>query len=469
MSPSFVKQQLEAVVGDLGCDAIKTGMLASAEIVAALADALAALPSRSHTPHLHHNQSQPQGKGKGEMKAKGKGKGNWEGEGEGEAVLGRGLGPPPAIVVDPVLISTSGDALAQAGVAEAMLSRLFPLATVITPNVPEAEKLLGWPPGSVSCRAKQIEAARALHAAGGAQWVLLKGGHVPPTLSQDKGAPGSLDSARDSARDAAGDAVDVLTDGTAVHALVAPWVRTENTHGTGCTLASALACGLAAGLPPLAAARAAKRFVTSALASSAGLALGFGTQRPFHHSSLLTPRDALRNDPAHYTLYAVTDAGINARRGRTLGAAVAAAVAGGATVVQLREKGVGTRALCEAAAEALAACRRLGVPLIINDRADVAAAVGADGVHVGADDLPVAAARAMLGPLAIVGASVRTVEDARQAQVDGADYLGAGACFPTSTKVSSSHDITPGDKRGREEERKRGREKEKRCSFTETT
>ena len=91
----------------------------------------------------------------------------------------------------------------------------------------------------------------------------------------------------------------------------------------------------------------------------------------------------------------------------------------------------------KAAADALSVCRAAGVPLVINDRVDVALAVGADGVHVGQSDMSAATVRAMLGASRIVGVSVKTVEQAEQAWRDGADYVGCGGVFPTNTKAGN--------------------------------
>jgi len=123
--------------------------------------------------------------------------------------------------------------------------------------------------------------------------------------------------------------------------------------------------------------------------------------------------------------------------GRTLSEAVLLAADGGATVVQLREKDCAGREFTERANIALAACRSAGIPLIINDRVDVALAIQADGVHVGQDDLPAMTARRLIGPDMLLGVSVKSVEQALAAQAAGADYVGAGAVFQTGTKVSS--------------------------------
>jgi len=133
-----------------------------------------------------------------------------------------------------------------------------------------------------------------------------------------------------------------------------------------------------------------------------------------------------------WTFYLVTD-----RRwlgGRTLWDSVEAAIRGGATVVQLREKEIPSRDYLDLARRVKAVTDRAEVPLIIDDRLDIALAVDADGVHVGPEDLPVAAVRRLLGPDRIVGASACTQEEALRFQDEGADYLGVGAVFPTATK-----------------------------------
>lgn len=138
-------------------------------------------------------------------------------------------------------------------------------------------------------------------------------------------------------------------------------------------------------------------------------------------------------------LYAVTDrawAGAGAGR-QTFCEQVESALKGGVTCLQLREKNLDGAAFYEEAVEIRKLCRAYGVPLIINDDADLAVRCGADGVHVGQGDLAAADARRIIGPGRILGVSARTVEQAVAAQEAGADYLGAGAVFPTSTKTNA--------------------------------
>jgi thiamine-phosphate diphosphorylase len=142
-------------------------------------------------------------------------------------------------------------------------------------------------------------------------------------------------------------------------------------------------------------------------------------------------------NPVDLRLYAVTDPSMIDSSGLSVADAVSAAIEGGATIIQLREKNCGGKEFATRAAAVMERCRAAGVPLIINDRVDVALAIGADGVHVGQDDLPAEAVRKVIGPDVILGVSVKTVEEAVAAEAAGADYLGAGAIFSTSTKDSS--------------------------------
>lgn len=113
------------------------------------------------------------------------------------------------------------------------------------------------------------------------------------------------------------------------------------------------------------------------------------------------------------------------------------ALRGGVTLLQLREKNRSTREYLELAQKVHAITRRYDVPLIIDDRVDVALAVDAEGVHVGADDLPVATARKLMGEDKLIGATAKTVPWAKEAWEQGADYLGVGAIYPTTTKVKT--------------------------------
>lgn len=139
-----------------------------------------------------------------------------------------------------------------------------------------------------------------------------------------------------------------------------------------------------------------------------------------------------------YRLYLVTDRKQPAPG--TFEKVVEDALKGGATLVQLREKEGDTGLLYERAVKLKKITDTFHVPLIIDDRIDIMLAVGADGVHVGQSDMPAAIARKLIGPHKILGVSAGTLEEAVQAEKDGADYLGVGAMFPTATKKDA--DIT---------------------------
>lgn len=134
-------------------------------------------------------------------------------------------------------------------------------------------------------------------------------------------------------------------------------------------------------------------------------------------------------------LYAVTDR--SWLNGETLYAQVEKALKGGVTFVQLREKALDEQAFLEEAKEIQKLCEQYHVPFVINDNVEIAAQIGADGVHVGQSDMEAGDVREKLGPDRIIGVSAQTVEQAVRAQERGADYLGVGAVFPTGSKADA--------------------------------
>ncbi|MCC8966051.1 bifunctional hydroxymethylpyrimidine kinase/phosphomethylpyrimidine kinase [Bradyrhizobium sp. Pear76] len=204
---SFVTAQIDAVFSDLKVDAVKIGMVAQAETIAAIADGLK----------------------------------RWA---------------PRHIVLDPVMVATSGDRLLAAEAVDALRTKLFPLASLITPNLPEAAALLNEP--VASNEADVARQGRRLLAMG-CRAVLVKGGH-------GHGA----------------DSIDYLIDGERSIALAAPRIATSNTHGTGCSLSSAIAAGLAKGEAMETAVRNAKAWITAAIAAADRFTVGHG-HGPVHH------------------------------------------------------------------------------------------------------------------------------------------------------------------------------------------
>ncbi|HEX9952080.1 MAG TPA: bifunctional hydroxymethylpyrimidine kinase/phosphomethylpyrimidine kinase [Rubricoccaceae bacterium] len=204
---AFVTAQLDAVASDLPVGAVKTGMLATAEVVAAVADGIA----------------------------------RWR------------LAP---VVVDPVMVATSGDLLLRPDAVAAVRERLLPLADVATPNAHEAAVLAGFPVQTLADARRAAAAILAL----GPRAVLVKGGHLT-------GEP---------------DAVDVLLTADGTETLFRhPRLDTPHTHGTGCTLASAIAANLARGLPLAEAVRRARAYLQEAIRHAPGLGGGHGPTRHF--------------------------------------------------------------------------------------------------------------------------------------------------------------------------------------------
>jgi hydroxymethylpyrimidine/phosphomethylpyrimidine kinase len=203
----FVTAQIDAVFSDLAVGAVKIGMVAQAETISAIADGLTRWSSRH-------------------------------------------------IVLDPVMVATSGDRLLAAEAIDALKTRLFPLAWLITPNLPEAAALLNEPVAE-SEAAVEGQGRRLL--ASGCRAVLVKGGH-------GHGA----------------DSIDYLIDGDRTITLAAPRIATANTHGTGCSLSSAIAAGLARGEDLETAVRSAKAWIAAAIAGADRFAVGHG-HGPVHH------------------------------------------------------------------------------------------------------------------------------------------------------------------------------------------
>ncbi|KAI4977969.1 hypothetical protein ZWY2020_014523 [Hordeum vulgare] len=364
----LIREQLKSVLSDMSVDVVKTGMLPSAGIIQILCESLRKFPVK-------------------------------------------------ALVVDPVMVSTSGDSLSDPSTLTNYRDELFAMADIVTPNVKEASKLLGGV--SLHTISDMRDAAESIYKLG-PRYVLVKGGDMPDSS----------------------EAIDVLYDGKEFVELRGHRIKTRNTHGTGCTLASSIAAELAKGSSMLNAVQVAKNFVESALHHSKDLVIGNGPQGPFDHLFRLKRPpynigSQQRFNPDSLFLYAVTDSRMNKKWGHSIEDAVKAAIEGGATIVQLREKDIESRAFLEAAKACMEICKSSGVSLLINDRVDIALACNADGVHVGQSDISAREVRELLGPGKIIGVSCKTPAQAEQAWRDGADYLGCGGVFPTTTKANN--------------------------------
>ena len=215
--PEFVAQQIDSVVQDIGVDAVKTGMIANSSIIEAVAQKV----------REYH------------------------------------LAP---LVVDPVMMAKSGDSLLHADARDTLIRVLLPLATVVTPNMPEAQVLSGFEITDLDGMKRAARAIREL----GPQNVVVKGGHL---LRADE-------------------SVDVLYDGSHFELFSARRLETTSTHGTGCTFASAIAAELAKGATVREAVGIAKEYVTAIISASASLHLGHG-HGPMNHMALLITQESV--------------------------------------------------------------------------------------------------------------------------------------------------------------------------------
>ena len=216
---SLVISQIRSVLSDIGVEAIKTGMLGGREIIQGVASSLSRYP-----------------------------------------------GIP--LVVDPVMAATSGSALLEEGSLELLRRRLLPLARIVTPNLPEAEALVG---GQLRDESDCIRAAREIHAMGPG-WVVLKGGHRRETVSGSAGAR---------------QVVDLVFDGSRMHRVSGPYLQGGPKQGTGCTLSAAIAAFLAKGRSELEAVREAREYLSRTWRSSGESGQAGG---PLHHFHAFWPK-----------------------------------------------------------------------------------------------------------------------------------------------------------------------------------
>ena len=145
--------------------------------------------------------------------------------------------------------------------------------------------------------------------------------------------------------------------------------------------------------------------------------------------------------PIDYSLYLVTDRSI--LKGRDILKAVEDAIKGGVTLLQLREKDISTADFYNLALKIKTLSKHYNIPLIINDRLDIALAIDADGLHIGQDDMPIEVARKLIGKNKLLGYSVSNIKEAIYGEKNGADYLGAGPVYPTGSKADAGKPIGP--------------------------
>ena len=367
LPPQVVYDQIVAVMEDVTVDAVKIGMVNDAETLDAIVRALTAYRSKF-------------------------------------------------LVVDPVMVSTSGCALMQPDALAIMKERLLPMVDLVTPNLPEAWTLAGTDT-SVD------DAAQAILRLG-VKALLIKGGHAEGNTKTDylyiyKG------------------------EGVKRVEFTAETIDTPNTHGTGCTLSSAIAALLACGNGLEDAVRQAKEYLTEALKAGAGVHVGRGHGPVCHFYAdrvmrlcgykvvrydlkTLKPKDLETASRlqfiTHFTdKYSYYDSAMMA-------------LEGGCQWIQLRMKDACEDEIERVARLILPECRRMGAVFVIDDHVELALRVGADGVHLGKNDMPVDEARRLAGDGFIIGGTANTFEDVQRLATQGADYIGCGPFRFTMTK-----------------------------------
>ena len=326
---------------------------------------------------------------------------------------------PPNVVLDPVLASTGGVPLLDEEGRAALLTELMPLCDLVTPNILEAEAFTDTAVRDL--KTARLAGERMLQT--GALAVLVKGGHLQETPDDYLVLPLGHEISP-----------------TGLCLFRGLRVDTPHTHGTGCLLSSATAAYLAQGLRLERAIGHAKMLLMFALSSPVVIGAGLG------YPDVASAALALESNRLTHVqklerlrgLYVLTDPHL--RPDGSAAETTGAALAGGAKIIQLREKHLPTPHLIETARRLAHQCRAKKALLIVNDRVDVALASGADGVHLGPDDMRPSDARRLMGPHQLVGVSVATVEEAKVA-APYASYFGVGAIFGSKTKVDAGAPI----------------------------
>ena len=367
LPPQVVYDQIVAVMEDVTVDAVKIGMVNDAETLDAIVRALTAYR-------------------------------------------------PKFLVVDPVMVSTSGCALMQPDALAIMRERLLPMADLVTPNLPEAWTLAGTDT-SVD------DAAQAILRLG-VKALLIKGGHAEGKTKTDylyiyKG------------------------EGMKRVEFTAETIDTPNTHGTGCTLSSAIAALLVCGNGLEDAVRQAKEYLTEALKAGADVRVGCGHGPVCHF---------YENGVMRFLGYKVVRYDLKTLKPKDLETAsrlqfithftdkysyydsAMMALEGGCRWIQLRMKDADEAEIERVARLILPECRRRGAVFVIDDHVELALRVGADGVHLGKNDMPVDEARRLAGDGFIIGGTANTFEDVQRLAAQGANYIGCGPFRFTTTK-----------------------------------
>ena len=383
LPPQVVYDQIETVMEDIHIDAVKIGMVNDAETLDAVVKAL-----NRHKPAF--------------------------------------------LVVDPVMVSTSGCSLMQPDALDIMRERLLPIADIVTPNIPEACVLAGK---EIYKSGEDIQndvdiIAQAIFAYG-VKALLIKGGHIDGKTKNDYLYIKN------------GDDIKRIC-------LSSETVDTNNTHGTGCTLSSAIAAFAARGMSLEQAVRCAKNYLTEALKAGADIHVGNG-HGPVNHFYKPVACLTVNNTPGckcttsrikHYALSGSPSCPppVNIQfithftdKYSYLDSAMMA-LEGGCRWIQLRMKDASPEEWMRTGAEVEALCRRYSATFILDDHVEWVDILHADGVHLGKSDMPIDEARRLLGQDRIIGGTANTLEDVMLHATRGADYIGCGPFRFTTTK-----------------------------------
>lgn len=369
VTPEFVAKQFDAVWNDIGADAVKTGMLFDADIIEMLADKL-----------KYYS--------------------------------------PPWLIVDPVMVATSGDRLLSSDGEGALRDKLLPLADFITPNQDEAEVICGYTLDSEKKIKKSLTDIYKM----GVKNIILTG------VQKD------------------GNSIDYYYNGFDLLQFQAPFINTSNTHGTGCSYSAALTAFLARGFSNTLAISKAKDYINCGLYYANSIGRGSG---PLNHMSAFFPGriedekiKSIRSQifqplssllERHFPLLNVIVGGPLCAD-QDYSSLTRKLIKAGTRLIQFREKSGDTRDLIETARIICSVCHEEGALFVVNDRVDIAMACGADGVHLGQGDMDLITARSMMGPEKIIGISAGNVEEAIAAQAKKADYIGVGPAYHTDSK-----------------------------------
>lgn len=338
---------------------------------------------------------------------------------------------PGHIVVDPVMVSTSGCALMQPDALRIMKKELLPMADLVTPNLPEAftladtsaEDQTGTGIRLDSFNTEDIDRIAGEILSLGVKALLIKGGHADGKTKDDylyiNAAAEDGNTGKKTER----------------ICLSAEAVNTENTHGTGCTLSSAVTALLARGYGTVQAVQEAKHYLTEALKAGAGITTGRG-HGPVNHF--------FRGAPMHPELSTVLEDSVKelsrlqfithfTDRYSYFDSAMIA-LEGGCRWIQLRMKDSDEDEVKRVAQLIVPECRKRGAIFIVDDNVMAALETGADGVHLGKNDMPVSEARRIAGNRLIIGGTANTYEDICRLAAEGADYIGCGPFRFTTTK-----------------------------------